>query len=156
MVDREVLRKLLEAALFAAGRPVSDEEIKELLGNVDVEGLVEEINESLEGHPFHVVKEYGGWFMTLKEGYLEKVSHFYPVPMLSRSEMRTLAVIAANEPVLLSDLVTALGGSARRHVKKLKRLGLIREIREGRKKVLRTTTKFAHFFKLGDADDSWD
>jgi len=154
--DREVLRKLFEAALFAAGRPVSDEEVRELLGDVNVEELVKEINESLKGHPFHVVKEYGGWFMTLKEDYLDKVSHFYPVPMLSRSEMRTLAVIAANEPILLSDLVTALGGSVRRHVKKLKRLGLVREIKEGRKKVLRTTTKFAHFFKLGDLDDSWD
>ncbi len=156
MIDREAQRKLLEAALFAAGRPVSDEEIKELLGDVDLEELVKEINERLVDHPFHVTREYGGWFMTLRREYLEKVAHFYPVPMLSNAEMRTLAVIAANEPISLSDLVAALGGGARRHVKKLRKLGLVREMKEGRKRILRTTAKFAHFFRIGGVDDAWD
>ncbi len=153
---REEKRKLLEAALFAAGRPLTDEEVRELIGEEDVEALVDEINEGLEGHPFHVKREYGGWFMTLRDDYLEKVGHFYPRPMLSKAEMKTLALIAANEPLSISDLVAVRGSGARRHVKKLKRIGLVREIRDGNKKVLRTTHKFAQFFKLGDPDESLD
>ncbi len=146
----EKARKLLEAALFASGDIISDSDIEKITGLTGpaIEKAISEINESLSSHPFYVERVEDGWIMVLRREFEEKVAHLFPQRILSKSEMRTLALIAANEPVTISEIVRIRGNFARQHIRRLMRLGLVRENRKGRMKIYRTTKKFSLLFKV--------
>ncbi|MDK2383352.1 MAG: SMC-Scp complex subunit ScpB, partial [Candidatus Korarchaeota archaeon] len=67
-----------------------------------------------------------------------------------------LALIAANEPVSLSEVVRVRGRNAKDHLRRLIQLGLIREVKEGRKRTYRTTKKFSLLFRLERSDKGGD
>lgn len=150
----ERAKRLLEAALFASGDALSEGRLKKVTGLTGpaIEKAVSEINEELRDHPFYVDRVGDGWMFVLRREYEERVAHLFPQKILSKSEMRTLALVAANEPVSLSDVVRVRGSKAREHLRRLVQLGLLREQREGRKRVYRTTKKFSLLFRL-EGDD---
>ncbi len=143
-------KRLLEAALFASGDVVPDGEIGRITGLTGpaVEKAVAEINEELRDHPFMIERVEGGWIMVLRREFEERVAHLFPQRLLSKAEMRTLALIAANEPVGLSEIVRVRGRAARDHLRRLIQLGLVRESKEGRKRTYRTTKKFSMLFRV--------
>ncbi|HDI73990.1 MAG TPA: SMC-Scp complex subunit ScpB [Candidatus Korarchaeota archaeon] len=146
----ERAKRLLEAALFASGDALSDAEAERITGLTGpaIEKAVSEINEELVPHPFYIERVEDGWIMVLKREYEEKVAHLFPQRLLSQSEMRTLALVATNEPVTISEIVRVRGSSAREHLRRLIQLGLVREVKEGKKKIYRTTKKFSLLFKV--------
>ncbi len=154
----ERARNLLEAALFASGGIVSESDIGRItrLTGPAIEKAVSEINESLSSHPFYVERVEDGWIMVLKREFEEKVAHLFPQKILSKSEVRTLALITANEPITISDIVRVRGNSARQHIRRLIRLGLVRESRKGRMKIYRTTKKFSLLFKVEKVKENGD
>ncbi len=154
----ERAKRLLEAALFASGDVMTESEIRRLTGlsGPAVEKAIAEINEELRDHPFWVERVEGGWIMVLRREYEEHVAHLFPQKLLSKSEMRTLALIAANEPVSLSEVMRVRGRNARDHLRRLVQLGLIREVKEGRKRTYRTTKKFSLLFRLERSDKGGD
>ncbi len=146
----EKAKRLLEAALFACGDILDEKEIEKLTGlrGPAIDKAAAEINEELSGHPFKIEKIGEGWIMVLNREYEEKVYHLFPSSLLSKSEMRTLALIASNEPISISEIVSVRGSPARDHIKRLIKLGLISESKDGRKRVFRTTKKFSQLFKV--------
>ncbi len=146
-------KRLLEAALFAASRPLSTDDLSKFLGlsGVSIERMVEEINEELENHPFQVVKRGDGWEMRLKDDYTEAALKFAPVPELSKSELRTLAVIALKRKISATELY-AIRGNVRDQVRKMIRMGLVRERREGRRVYFTVTGRFSRYFDLALED----
>ena len=146
----ERAKRLLEAALFACGDVLDEKEIEKLTGlrGPAIDKAVAEINEELSEHPFKIEKIGEGWIMVLDREYEEKVHHLFPSSLISKSEMRTLALIASNEPISISEIVSVRGSSARDHVERLIKLGLIAESKEGRKRVFRTTKRFSQLFKV--------
>ncbi len=142
-------KRLLEAALFAASRPLSTDDLSKFLGlsEISIEKMVEEINEELVNHPFHVVRRDEGWEMRLKDDYIEVALKFAPAPELSRSELRTLAVIALKKKISATELYT-VRGNVRDQVKKLIRMGLVKEERKGRRIYFTVTGKFSRYFDL--------
>ncbi|RDD53523.1 MAG: SMC-Scp complex subunit ScpB [Candidatus Korarchaeota archaeon NZ13-K] len=150
MESWERAKRLFEALLFISGRAVDERTVERVCGlrGPAIERAAREINEELSHHPFKVERSDEGWQMVLKEDYGAEIPPSLGRRLLSRGELRTLALIAANEPVRLSDLVAVRGSSARRHLRKLTSLGLVSATREGRGKVLRTTAKFKSLFRL--------
>ncbi len=146
----ERAKRLLEAALFASGDVIRDSDIKRITGLTGpaIEKAISEINESLSPHPFYIERVGDGWIMILRREFEEKLAHLFPQRILSKSEMRTLALIAANEPVTISEIVRVRGNSARQHIRRLIQLGLVRENRKGRMRIYRTTKKFSLLFRI--------
>ncbi|MEM2542161.1 MAG: SMC-Scp complex subunit ScpB [Candidatus Korarchaeum sp.] len=156
-------KRLFEALLFISGRAVDERTIERVCGlrGPAIERAAHEINDELSSHPFRVERSDEGWQMVLKEEYSAELPPSLGRKLLSRGELRTLALIAANEPVRLADLVAVRGNSARRHLRKLASLGLVSVTREGRGKVVRTTARFKSLFRVaiegkGGSDDSRD
>ncbi len=153
----EGAKRLLEALLFSSGKALDEDTLSKLcnLSASAIERAVQEINEELSSHPFRIERVGGGWQMVLKEEYSAQLPAHFGRKLLSRGELRTLALIAANEPLRLADLVAFRGSSARKHLRKLTSLGLVSVSRDGRGKVLRTTAKFKSLFRVvmeGESD----
>ncbi|MGC9514388.1 SMC-Scp complex subunit ScpB [Methanocrinis sp.] len=146
---------LVEAALFAAGRPLSIGEMAELTDlpirtiRTLAEGLVRDYSERGGGIE---VKEFEDRFvMQVRASLADRVSKVGPKE-LEAPLLRTLAIIAYNQPIAQSELARLRGNKSYGHVKELEELGLICAEKEGRTKIITTTKNFAEYFGL-DFDD---
>jgi len=153
--EEEDLAAVVEAALFAAGRPLSIGEIAELTDlpirtiRTLAEGLVRDYSERGGGIE---VKEFEDRFvMQVRSSIADRVSKVGPKE-LEAPLLRTLAIIAYNQPIAQSELARLRGNKSYGHVKELEDLGLIGAEKEGRTKIITTTKNFAEYFGL-DFDD---
>jgi segregation and condensation protein B len=142
---------VVEAALFAAGRVLSLQELAEISGipRDEVRMLADELARE------YSQRDGGVEIMVLDDGYVMQVR-----PKLARlvapiapREMeapliRTLAIIAYKQPIKQSDLAAIRGNKSYGHVKELERMGLINSTRQGHTKILTTTKIFADYFGL--------
>jgi len=151
MNDKEVL----EAALFAAGQPLDVKELAELVGKPPeyvselLKSLVEEYKTretSLE-----LVDAGGRYVMQVKSGYAEKVRSIAPKEF-ETPVLRTLAVIAYNQPVTQAEVVSIRGNKAYSHIAALEERGLIKSVPHRRTKMLTTTPAFVEYFGI-ETDD---
>ncbi len=150
-MNYEKVERLVEAALFIAGRPLSKEEISKLTGveETDVEEIVERLNQRYRELSFHIVKSWNGWEMRLKPEYEEKVGEAALKVELTTGELRTLAAIIELQPVTLSYLAKVRGSRAYLDVKKLKKMGLVRTQKgEGRSPIVKTTKVVKSYFNI--------
>jgi segregation and condensation protein B len=103
-------KELVEAALFAAGGPVSDAQLKALLNRsaVLVSELVGQLIEEYRarGSPLEIIKLEGKYVMQLKPEYASKVMSVSPKE-LTGPVLRTLSVIAYYQPIFQNELVTS-------------------------------------------------
>lgn len=148
-------KNLLEAALFSAGKPVSEQQLKSLLNrsstyiNTLAEKLIEEYrqrNSSME-----IVRLEGKYSMQLKPEYAGRVLGLSPGE-LRPTALRTLSVIAYYQPLQQFKLVNIRGQAAYEHVALLLEKGLIQKKRVGRSYELTTTDAFCDYFGLSKGD----
>jgi len=145
-------RNLIEASLYAAGRPLTIEEIstKLELPKKEVEALVNEVAfDYLERSTALVIAQIGDRYqMQIKPEYTEKVSKFAKGGAIAERYLRTLTVIALKQPVLKSMVIKLRGTGAYEHVKYLIDNGFINAVKKGRSHELTTTDKYADMFGL--------
>ena len=152
-LPRELLAKV-EAALYAAGRPLGVEEIAKAAGTTSerkAAALAREIARSVNGSMQAVeVVEYAGpkFAMQLKAKYTQTARRFATRPLLSRAALRTLSFIAFFQPMSSSELVLRRGSMAYQHLKELEEVGFVAGERQGRSRTYRTTPRFAEYFGL--------
>jgi segregation and condensation protein B len=148
-------KSLLEAALFSAGKPVSEQQLKGLMNrsstyiNSLAEKLMEEYRE--RNSPLEVVRLEGKYALQLKPEYAERVVGFSPGE-LRQPALRTLSIIAYYQPLQQSELVEIRGQAAYEHVAMLLEKGLIEKKRVGRSYELTTTDSFCDYFGLSKGD----
>jgi segregation and condensation protein B len=148
-------KSLLEAALFSAGKPVSEQQLKGLMNrsstyiNSLAEKLMEEYRE--RNSPLEVVRLEGKYALQLKPEYAERVVGFSPGE-LRQPALRTLSIIAYYQPLQQSELVEIRGQAAYEHVAMLMEKGLIEKKRVGRSYELTTTDAFCDYFGLSKGD----
>ncbi|AET63890.1 Chromosome segregation and condensation protein ScpB [Methanothrix harundinacea 6Ac] len=146
---------VVEAALFAAGRPLTAAEIAELtdlpirVAMRFADSLVREYSERAGG--IEVRESEGRYVMQVRSTVADRVSKVGPQE-LDPPLLRTLAVIARHQPIPQSELVRVRGNKSYGHVRELLERGLIRAEKEGRTKIITTTKGFAEYFGL-DFDD---
>ncbi|KXB05470.1 hypothetical protein AKJ49_00720 [candidate division MSBL1 archaeon SCGC-AAA382A03] len=148
----------IEAAMYASDRPLSLDELKNIVDTSSetyVRKLLDKLEEKYEENSSLNLKETSNNMFTLqlRDEYLSRVEKVIPKTKLNRGALKTLAVIAYKQPIKQSELAEIRGGRAYKYVKKLKELGFVEAEPLGRTKVLRTTKKFAGYFGFEDQMD---
>ncbi|MHA2007698.1 MAG: SMC-Scp complex subunit ScpB [Promethearchaeota archaeon] len=149
---RDFHRNLVEASLYAAGRPLTIEEISNRLEfpKKEVDELINEVAfDYLERSTALVIAQIGDKYqMQIKPEYTEKVSKFAKGGAIAERYLRTLTIIALKQPILKSTVIKLRGSGAYEHVKYLIDNGFIDGVKKGRSQELTTTDKYADMFGL--------
>ena len=149
---REVHKNLVEASLYAAGRPLTIEEISNKLEfpKKEIENLINEVAfEYLERSTALIIAQIGDRYqMQIRPEYTEEVSKFAKGGAIAERYLRSLTVIALKQPILKSTLIKLRGTGAYEHVKYLLDNGFIDATKKGRTHELSTTDKYADMFGL--------
>jgi segregation and condensation protein B len=149
---REFHKNLIEASLYAAGRPLTIEELSNKLEfpKKEVEVLLNEVAfDYLDRSTALIIAQIGERYqMQIKPEYTERVSKFAKGGAIAERYLRTLTVIALKQPILKSVVIKIRGSGAYEHVKYLIDNGFIDAIKKGRSHELTTTDKYADMFGL--------
>jgi segregation and condensation protein B len=143
--------KIVEAVLFSSTEPLSVAQIAKMVDrNIrEIEFALKELIEeySKRETAIEIIELRLKYIMRVKPQYYPYVEKFVEKE-LDRGSLRTLAVIALKQPILLSELAKIRGNRCYGHVKKLNEIGLIKSEKKGRTKILSTTKEFATYFGL--------
>ena len=146
--------RLLEAALYVAGRPLNLNELCSVLSTRS-KRKTKKYTESL-------IKEYAArntaleilelkddrYVMQLKADFTPLVKKLVNRPLLSSGPLKTLSYIAYRQPISQKRVIQVRGQHAYGHVKLLREMGLVEAERSGRSMALKTTDYFADYFAL--------
>ena len=146
------LKSRIEAVLFVTAKALSVEEIAAYL-DVEAEQAEEAVLELIMDYSSRdgalEIDDENGYILQVKQEHLDIVEKLCPVE-LKPPVLKTLTVIALKEPIRQSLLKDLRGSNAYEHVAELLEKGLISRHKDknGRSFNIKTTTKFAEYFKL--------
>ena len=146
------LKARIEAVLFVTGRAVDLKEIAAIL---------EEDEQEVEDAMLSLIVDYSsrdgaleiddenGYIIQVKDEYMDIVEKLCPID-ISNAVLKTLLVIALKQPIRQSLLKDLRGSTAYDHVAELVEKGMITRKKDsnGRSYNLKTTPKFAEYFKI--------
>ncbi|MCD7779443.1 MAG: SMC-Scp complex subunit ScpB [Candidatus Gastranaerophilales bacterium] len=146
------LKSKIEAVLFVTGKAVELKEIAKILETDE-----QEIEEAM----LYLISDYSsrdgaleiddenGYIIQVKDEFMDIVEKLCPVD-ISNAVLKTLTVIALKEPIRQAELKDLRGSNAYEHVQELIDKGLIsrKKDKNGRSYNLKTTPKFAEYFKI--------
>jgi segregation and condensation protein B len=145
---------LLEAALYASGKPMDTKALGSFIGLRSQDTIREllrilarryrEDNGALE----IIELEQDRFVLQLKPKYVTRVQRLSIRPRLTRGPLTTLAYIAYNQPIAQSRVVAVRGSHAYRHIRLLETRKLISTQELGKTKILRVTDDFLDHFNL--------
>jgi segregation and condensation protein B len=156
------LAQLIEAALFAAVRPLTLEELNQLdpdASGPEVRAALDQLREhyDFEGHGVEVVELGGGWQILTRPAFaaaLERARVAQRSPRLTPAMLETLAVIAYRQPVGRAEIEEIRGVSASGVLRTLQERGLIEVVGRsegmGRPLLYGTTPLFLELLGLPD------
>lgn len=156
------LPQLLEAALFAANRPVTAEELVALDADAslaEVRAALDELREhyDFDGHAVELVELAGGFQLLTRPALaaaIERAQFAVRASKLSAAMLETLAVIAYRQPVGRAEIEEIRGVSASGVLRTLQERGLIevtgRSEGLGRPLLYGTTPYFLELLGLPD------
>ena len=145
-------KRLVEAALYIAGRPLTIHEIREATGITSLKRTRQLVRELAEDYKTRASAleiarlPHERFVLQLAPSLSERVAQLAPRGLLSLAELKTLAFIALKQPILQSEVVRHRGTHSYKHIKTLEELGLIRATPRGRTKEIITTQMFADYF----------
>ena len=151
---RQSCLRLLEAALYVAGRPLNLNELCSVLNTRSkkktakyVKALMQEYSARNTALDILALKEER-YVLQLKAEFTPLVKKLVNRPLLSAGPLKTLSYIAYRQPVSQKRVIQTRGQHAYGHVKLLRDMGLVGAERAGRSLTLRTTDYFADYFGL--------
>lgn len=145
-------KALVEAALYAAGRPLSLEDLDRVSkagGKAETESLLADLTREYREREsaLEIVETSRGRFaLQLKPEYSSRVSRLSAGGLLSLGTLKTLALIALRQPIRQSELIGIRGGHSYEHIHRLEGLGFVKREPSGRSVTLTTTKMFAEYF----------
>ena len=148
----ENLKSKIEAVLFTTAKALKLKEIAEILGSEPdetEEALLELIMDYASRDGALEIDDEDGYILQVKTEHMDIVEKLCPVE-LKPSVLKTLTVIALKEPIRQSYLKELRGSNTYEHVQELVEKGLISKNKDknGRSFNLKTTAKFAEYFKI--------
>lgn len=163
-MEKEKIKSIIEAILFAAGREVPK---KELILNLeiseqDLDNIISEMKEEYKNinRGIELIRVNDNYQLCTKE---ELYEYIYPIldkrnkPNLSNAALETLAIIAYNTGITRAEIEAIRGVSADACVYKLLEYGLIEEAGKtdlpGRPMSYKTTGEFLKMFGYNSLDD---
>jgi segregation and condensation protein B len=154
--DEVEIRARIEAALYAAGRPLDLVELgraAKVTSTRKTLSVVREIAKDINGKMVAIeISEMPGkkFAMQLKARYTKVARKFSLRPLVPKAVLKTLSYVVYLQPVSSKELSDRRGPQAYGHLKQLLELGFIRAERSGRTRIFSTTGTFAEYFGLGD------
>jgi segregation and condensation protein B len=151
--------RAVEAALFAAGAPLSPEEIAEYAGDGDVAAALAQLADFYGGRGVELVERGGRWHFQTAPDLAHLLRRTREEPRrLSRAATETLAIIAYHEPVSRAEIEAIRGVQiSKGTIDVLMDAGWVRAAgrREGpgRPLLYATTAEFLSHFGLGSRRD---
>ena len=150
----------VEAALYSAGRPLSEDDLLRASGTesrAKTQGIIQNIIKKTKA-AYHAIEiavlPDGTYVFQLKPEYSSTVRKYASKPILSNAALKTLSYVALYQPVSSKQLVSVRGTGAYAHIKELRQLDYIRYESVGRTRIYNTTEKFQKYFGIkGSADD---
>ena len=146
--------RLLEAALYVAGRPLDLNELCSVLSTRSkkktekyVKALIQEYSARNTALEILALKEER-YVLQLKADFTPLVKKLVNRPLLSAGPLKTLSYIAYRQPISQKRVIQVRGQHAYGHVKLLRDMRLVAAERAGRSMTLRTTDFFADYFGL--------
>lgn len=147
--------RVVEAALFSAGKPLLEEEIAEAaqLKLPEVRAALKTLKSEYADSESALEVDKGGqkWAMQLKGRYTERARKLARMEVPAKV-LRTLALIAFHQPIKQSELKDMVGSVVYDHVRELHDRGMVNARAEGVTKMLTTSPRFPEYFGL-DATD---
>jgi len=159
------LTQLIEAALFAAARPVTVEELASLdpeASVADARAALDQLRETYDfnQHAVEVVELAGGYQILTRARFadaLERAQLHVRTPKLTPAALETLAVIAYRQPVGRAEIEEIRGVAAGGVLRTLQERELIEVVGRsegmGRPMLYGTTMQFLEMLGLGDLGD---
>lgn len=146
------LKSRIEAVLFLTGRAVDLKEIASILNEEEQEieaAMLDLILDYSSRDGALEIDDENGYIIQVRDEYMDIVEKLCPVD-ISNAVLKTLTVIALKEPIRQSELKELRGSTAYDHVNELVEKGLIsrKKDKNGRSYNLKTTPKFAEYFKI--------
>lgn len=163
-MEIDKIKSIMEAMLFACGRPV---EIKEFMANLeltaeDVENILQNMKMEFENknRGIEIIKVDNAYQLCTKKEYYE---YIYPLldnrakPTLSNAAMETLSIIAYNPKITRAEIESIRGVNSDGTIYKLLEYNLIEDAGKldlpGRPTTYRTTQEFLKMFGLTSLED---
>lgn len=144
-------RKVVEAALFSAGGPISDREIadKTGIGLDDVQAALEDLRTVYgdDGTALEVARAGEKYAMQIRADLTETTRDLAPME-IPKHLLRTLALIAYHQPIKQSELVDMIGSKTYDHVRELEDREMIDATPDGLTKELTTSDTFPEYFGI--------
>ena len=145
------LKALLEAALFVSDKPLGMEKLMKIISTssaAEVAQIIIELQKDLknEDRGIELVESPEGFELRVKAEFRERVARLAPFADLSEGMMRTLAIVAAKQPVKQSIIVKYQGNKSYGYIASLEEKGLVRTEKAGRTKNVMTTIDFEKYF----------
>jgi len=161
------LKHVIEAALFAAGRPVSLDELRGLFGigdkappKGDIRKAIAQLQQDCEGRGLEIAEVASGYRAQVRASmspWLAKLWEIRP-PRYSRALMETLAIIAYRQPVTRGDVEDVRGVSVTPNIiRTLLERGWVSVVGHrdvpGKPEMFGTTRDFLDYFGLKTLDE---
>lgn len=146
-------RQKVEAALYLAGRPVPLTELAQVtdLETAEITASIRDLQEKYrQFFSCFEIRELPGrkFVFQVKSDITHEIKEIALQPILSLAELRTLAMIAYQQPVLQSKVAKVRGQQAYGHIKTLIRKGFVKSKPYRQTLELRTTQMFSDYFGL--------
>lgn len=143
-------KKIIEAALFIAARPMTLAELYHIVGipKPQISKLIKEMEKEYDNHGLSVRERDGFFELHIKDELRSHVEHLAPEKDFSKATLQTLSLIAYHNPVKQSFVIETRGNRAYDHIKELAGRGFIRLEPEGHTNRINITKKFLDYFGL--------
>ncbi|HET9123234.1 MAG TPA: SMC-Scp complex subunit ScpB [Acidiferrobacteraceae bacterium] len=164
-MDDSELKKIVEAALFVAGRPLSFEDLAALFpedqrpAREQIQGVLTQLAEDCQGRGIELREIDRGFRFQTRTRYAEWVNRLFEErpARYSRAVLETLAIIAYRQPVTRAEIEDIRGvGVSTEIIKALTSREWIRQVGQkdvpGRPALYGTTRAFLEYFDLGSLD----
>jgi segregation and condensation protein B len=159
------LRNIVEAALLAAGRPLSLADLAGLFeeaespGNSELRAALEMLAGEYEARALQLLETASGWRVQVRAGFAPQVSRLWPErpQKYSRALLETLALIAYRQPITRAEIEAVRGVAVNPNiVRTLTERGWVRVVGvrdvPGHPELLGTSKEFLDYFGLRSLD----
>ena len=153
MPDEQV-EGLIEAALYAAGKPLTLDELCRAAGTTSrrkaqeaVRRIAARVNSTFKAIELAQVGE-GRYVLQLRREFGPVAKKFATQQLLTRSVLTTLTMIAYFQPVSGNKLASKRGTQTYAHLRILESMGFISSAVEGKNHLYHTTPFFSDYFGL--------
>jgi segregation and condensation protein B len=164
-LDKDGLKKIIEALIFASDKPLAIKQIKDIIGDIDtrlIRTLVNDLKDEFarDARSFNISEVAGGFQFSTDPVYAKWLKKLYKIKQsdyLTGPSLETIAIIAYRQPVTKADIEFIRGVAVDGVISNLMQKGFIKVVGKkdvvGKPYLYGTTALFLQYFGLNSIED---